>query len=167
VKYIVRAGVRLAVVLTAFLITACATRLGPSVPIDAENPYWQGRLSLKIETAKAQAFSADFALQGSANAGSLTFTSPLGSTLARLQWSAAGASLQANGTTERFESLAELTRRATGADLPIASLFSWLNGRDVFTPGWEADLQSLPSGRLTAKRLGPDAPAELKIILDP
>lgn len=159
-------GVRLALVLAAALIAACATRQGPSVPIDAANPYWQGRLSLKIASTPVQAFSADFALQGSPTAGNLTFTSPLGSTLARLQWSALGATLQTNGPVEYFDSLTELTRRATGTDLPIASLFSWLKGSNVSTPGWEADLQNLSTGRLTAKRWGPQAPAELKIILD-
>jgi outer membrane lipoprotein LolB len=159
-------GMRLAIVLTAVLMTACATRPAPGVPVDGANPYWQGRLSLKIASTPVQAFSADFALQGGAAAGSLTFTSPLGSTLARLTWDAIGATLQTNGPVERFESLAELTRRATGTDLPVASLFSWLIGNNVSTPGWEADLQSLPTGRITAKRLGPEAPAELRIILD-
>jgi outer membrane lipoprotein LolB len=161
-------GMRLTIiVLTSILMTACATRVGPSVPIDAANPYWQGRLSLRIASTPVQAFSADFALQGSASAGSLTFTSPLGNTLARLHWSALGATLQTNGSVEHFESLAELTRRATGTDLPVASLFSWLKGDHVSTPGWDADLKNLSAGRLTAKRLEPEALAELKIILEP
>jgi outer membrane lipoprotein LolB len=160
-------GMRLIIVLTSVLMTACATRDGPSVPIDTDNPYWQGRLSLRIASTPVQAFSADFALQGSTRAGSLTFTSPLGSTLARLNWNALGATLQTNGSVEHFESLAELARRATGTDLPVASLFSWLKGDYVSTPGWDADLKNLSAGRFTAKRLGPEAPTELKIILEP
>ena len=134
--------------------------------MDANTPRWQGRLWLKVLTTPVQAFSADFDLQGTAQTGELTFTSPLGSTLARLQWDPAGALLQTTGAPERFASLDALTQRATGTSLPIASLFSWLQGREAPTPGWEADLRAVPTGRLEAKRLGPEAPAELKIILE-
>lgn len=135
-------------------------------PYDANTPHWQGRLALKIQSTPAQAFSADFDLQGSAQAGDLAFFTPLGSTIAHLQWNADTAVLQTNGAPQHFDTLAALSRYTTGTDLPIASLFSWLQGDDLPTPGWEADLSALPSGRLTARRLGPDAPAELKIILN-
>ncbi len=123
-------------------------------------------MALKVQSTPVQAFSADFDLQGDAQTGSLTFISPLGNTLARLEWNADAAQLQTQGAPQRFESLAALTRHTTGTELPIASLFAWLQGQDLPTPGWEADISALPSGRLSARRLEPEVPAELKIILD-
>lgn len=127
---------------------------------------WQGRLALKVQSTPEQAFSADFDLQGTPQEGTLTFSTPLGTVLARLQWDALAATLQARGETRHFDSLEALTRHTTGTALPVASLFGWLQGHDVPAPGWEVDLQDLPAGRLTARKLGPDAPAELKILLD-
>ncbi|OGB28058.1 MAG: hypothetical protein A3F78_13070 [Burkholderiales bacterium RIFCSPLOWO2_12_FULL_61_40] len=162
----VRCGLRFALAFAIFLIAGCASNMRATASNDANTPHWQGRLALKIQSTPAQAFSADFDLHGSAQAGGLAFFTPLGSTIARLQWNADAAVLQTNGEPQHFESLVALTRYTTGTDLPIASLFSWLQGTDLPTPGWEADLSSLPSGRLSARRLGPDAPAELKIILE-
>jgi outer membrane lipoprotein LolB len=131
-----------------------------------EEASFQGRLALKVHSTPEQAFSANFDLQGNASAGSLTFTTPLGSTLARLQWTPTSAVLQTTGQPQPFDSLDALVRHTTGTDLPIASLFAWLQGLDVDTPGWSADLRELPSGRLSAQRLPPDTPVDLKIILD-
>jgi outer membrane lipoprotein LolB len=113
-----------------------------------------------------QAFSAEFEMQGDAQAGTLAFFTPLGSTVARLQWSDEGAYLQASGETQHFVSLDALTLRATGAVLPIASLFAWLKGEAPETPGWQVDLGDLQNGRLNARRLAPDTPADLKIVLE-
>lgn len=134
--------------------------------MEANISQWQGRLALKVHTTPEQAFTADFDLQGSAQSGSLTFSSPLGTILARLQWDAGAAMLQAHGETQRFDSLDALTRNATGTELPVAALFSWLQGNNIPAPGWEVNLEQLPAGRLAARRLGPDAPAELNIILE-
>lgn len=132
----------------------------------ANSPHWQGRLSITVLSTPVQAFSANFDLKGTPEEGELSLSTPLGSTLAQLQWDKRGAQLQTTGSPERFESLDALTRRSTGVVLPVASLFAWLDGRGVATPGWEVDLQYLAQGRLSAKRLGPDAPAVLKVILD-
>lgn len=150
-----------------FFIAGCAVNTGAKGSFDAENSHWQGRLALKINSTPVQAFAADFELQGSAQAGSLVFTTPLGSTLARLHWSTHEATLQTTGEPQHFASLDALTRQATGTELPIASLFSWLQGRDLPTPGWEADLRELPSGRLSARQVGQGPLAEFRIILDP
>lgn len=116
-----------------------------------------------------RAFSADFDLRGSAQRGSLSLFSPWGTTLAQLQWDQSGALLQTTGPAQHYETLDELTRLAIGTNVPIASLFSWLEGKDVQAPGWEVDLQALPMGRLDAQRLGleHEAPVELKIVLEP
>lgn len=113
-----------------------------------------------------QAFSADFDLQGNAEAGLLSFFTPLGSTAARLQWDAVGAQLQTTGEPQHFDSLDALTLHTTGATLPISSLFAWLQGSEPVTPGWQVDLRDLVNGRLRAQRLPPETPAELTIILD-
>lgn len=165
-KALLRTGLLAALFFATVFIAGCASTTGARGIIDAENSHWQGRLALKVESTPVQAFSADFDLLGNAQAGSLTFTSPLGSTLARVQWDASTAVLQTRGEPQHFNSLDALTRHTMGTDLPIASLFSWLQGVELDTPGWEADLHDLPTGRLSARRLAPEAPAELKIILE-
>ena len=133
----------------------------------AKNTHWQGRLAVNVQTSPAQAFSADFELEGDAKIGALTFSTPLGNTLARLRWDASGAVLQARGESRRFESLDALTLHATGAALPVASLFAWLTGtQQTDASGWEPNLQDLPSGRISARRIAPAPVVDLKIILD-
>lgn len=131
-----------------------------------QDAYWQGRLALKVHSTPVQAFAADFELQGNAEAGTLSFFTPLGNTAARLQWDAAGAQLQTAGEPQRFESLEALTLHTTGATLPVASLFAWLKGGEPPTPGWQVDLHDLANGRIHAQRLAPEIPADLKIILE-
>ncbi len=161
-----RSGLRLVFVFAIFLIAGCASNTRARGPFDENFLQWQGRLALQIHSTPEQAFSANFDLQGTPQEGKLTFSTPLGTVLARLQWNALAATLQARGETQHFDSLDALTRHTTGTDLPIASLFGWLQGQDAPAPGWEVDLQNLPSGRLTARKLGPDAPADLKILLE-
>lgn len=152
--------------LAIIFIAGCATNTRARGPNAEQSAHWQGRLSLKVDSNPVQAFSADFDLQGDAVNGTLSFFSPLGSTLARLQWGTDGAQLQTTGEPQNFESLDALTRHTTGAVLPVASLFEWLQGRTPPTPGWDVDLRALPDGRLTAQRVEPETPALLKIILD-
>jgi len=121
---------------------------------------------LTVRSDPVQAFSADFELQGTPQAGELAFFSPLGNTVARLQWDGNGAHLQSSGQAQDFDSLDELTLHTTGAVLPVASLFAWLKGEDADTPGWQVDLQALPAGRLSAQRIAPEPAAQLKIILE-
>lgn len=131
-----------------------------------DDSHWQGRLALKVHSTPVQAFSANFDLQGNAQAGELSFFTPLGSTAARLQWGAVGAQLQTTGEPQHFDSLDALTLHTTGATLPISSLFAWLQGQDPITPGWQVDLRELSTGRLRAQRLPPETPADLTVILD-
>lgn len=154
-----------AFLLAIFFIAGCASTTGARGQNGPNDSYWQGRLALKVHSTPVQAFTADFELQGNAEAGTLSFFTPLGSTAARLQWSAAGAQLQTTGEPQHFESLDALTLHTTGATLPIHSLFAWLKGNMPTTPGWQVDLRALADGRLTAQRLAPEVPADLKIIL--
>jgi outer membrane lipoprotein LolB len=126
---------------------------------------WQGRLALKVYSKPVQAFSANFDLQGHPASGTLLLTSPLGTTLARMQWDEGSATLQSNGEQQEFGSLQALAQKVTGTDLPVASLFAWLQGRDEAADGWQVDLKDLPAGRLQARHIE-EVQAELKIILD-
>lgn len=148
-----------------FIIAGCASATGARGQNDPDGPLWLGRLALKVHSTPVQAFAADFELLGNAEAGTLSFFTPLGSTAARLQWSAAGAQLQTTGEPQHFASLDALTLHTTGATLPIQSLFAWLKGNEPVTPGWQVDLKDLANGHLNAQRLAPEVPADLKIIL--
>lgn len=152
-------------VFASIFIAGCANTTGARAPLGQNDGYWQGRLALKVHSTPVQAFTADFELQGHAQAGTLSFFTPLGSTAARLQWDNSGAQLQTNGEPQRFASLDDLTLHTTGATLPVASLFAWLKGSEPPTPGWQVDLQHLADGRISAQRLAPEVPADLKIIL--
>jgi outer membrane lipoprotein LolB len=160
-----RLAVAVALLLATVFIAGCAHTTGARGQNDQQGSYWQGRLALKVHSTPMQAFSADFELQGNAEAGTLSFFTPLGSTAARLEWDVDGAQLQTTGEPQRFESLDALTLNTTGATLPIHSLFAWLNGSESLTPGWQVNLQDLPNGRISAQRLAPEVPADLKIIL--
>jgi outer membrane lipoprotein LolB len=133
---------------------------------------FRGRLSLKIDADSAQNqtqpqfFSGAFELIGNVQNGTLVLYSPLGNTVAALNWSPGVAQLESSGATRQFDSLGAMVQSATGADLPIDSLFSWLNGNPAQAPGWMADLSGADNGRVTARRVSPTPPVELRIILD-
>ena len=147
------------------LLGGCASQpTQQNAPANMES-HWQGRLSVKVFSKPVQAFSANFDLQGRPTQGALVLSSPLGTTLASMQWDAQSATLIANGKQQGFDSLQELARQVTGADLPVASLFAWLDGRAEESPGWQVDLSELPNGRLQAQHTE-EVQAELKIILD-
>ncbi len=160
-----RAWQRLLWMLALLALAGCANQ--PGLPADMQpDAHWQGKLALKVYSEPVQAFSASFDLQGRPARGELTLTSPLGTTLAYLQWDEGTATLSANGKRQRFDSLQALALQATGSDLPVASLFAWLQGREETVPGWQADLSDLPHGRIQARRTEA-VRAELKIVLEP
>ena len=164
----------------ALNIAGCAihTKAAPALGIDLSErrtqDVYRGRISLKIDAADAQAlgppqgqfFSAGFELKGDVQTGELTLSSPLGGVVAALNWTPATAQMSANGETRQFESLDALIRHATGAAIPIASLFGWLAGQDVPTAGWRADLSRFAEGRLVARRTVPVPTAELRVVLE-
>ena len=127
---------------------------------------WNGRLSVRIDSEGVQPFFAAFELRGTAQTGNLTLFSPLGATLARLSWSPGEARLVAQGSERSFDSLAALTRNATGTELPVAALFRWLEGDAADEPGWEAELGQLARGKLRAVRSSPAPSVELRVVLD-
>ncbi|MDE2419108.1 MAG: outer membrane lipoprotein LolB [Burkholderiales bacterium] len=157
---------RLLVVFAIFLIAGCASveRATPSSGPDSS--HWHGRLALKVYSTPVQAFSANFDLRGSAESGSLTLSTSLGNTLARMQWSPTTATLETSNGTRASTTLSALVQEVTGTDLPVADLFAWLQGRNSASPPWEADLSEIDHGRLTARRTTEPNAAELKVLLD-
>jgi outer membrane lipoprotein LolB len=156
-----------AALLLMALLAGCAQPPLASPPQETNATVWRGRLALRVDSEPPQSFFAAFELRGQASAGELQLFSPLGSTLARLQWSPHSASLHNNGETRQFESLDALATQATGAAIPIAALFAWLAGQPVPSEGWQADLTQLAEGRLLARRSMPAPASELRLILEP
>ncbi len=150
------------------LLAGCAQPvLRPPAGSAAAAAYWQGRLALRVAShPEPTSFFANFELQGTAEAGELRLSSPIGTTLAQLRWSPQTALLRNNGQTRVFDSLDTLAQEATGTAIPIAALFEWLQGRPVAAAGWQADLSQLAAGRLLAQRLDPAPAADLRLILD-
>lgn len=138
-----RAG---ALLVATLLIAACASNTRVITPNDSESRSWTGRLGLQVEAGDtvpgqpAQSFSAGFELGGTARTGQLVLLTPLGSTLAVLNWEPGGASLREGQLIRRFDTLDALSEKATGTALPIAALFDWLQGVDRPVAGWQVDL---------------------------
>ena len=147
--------------LAALLLAGCATPQR-SAPPGVQS--WTGRMALTVEGQASQSFSAGFELQGRPEAGELTLTNPLGGTVAVLSWAPGSARLRSNGSTRDFPSLEALAEEATGAPLPVASLFDWLAGKPTPVPGWEPDLSQVAEGRLRARRTDPPPPADLRLV---
>ena len=147
------------------LLAGCANQPTLQKPLVETDTRWQGRLAVKVFSKPVQAFSANFELQGQPAQGELVLTSPLGTTLAHMLWTADSATLITDNKVEQFDSLQALARSTTGTDLPVASLFAWLQGRAEASLGWQADLSELDQGRIVARHQE-SVEAEIKIILD-
>ncbi|MEO7940579.1 MAG: lipoprotein insertase outer membrane protein LolB [Burkholderiaceae bacterium] len=149
------------------LLAACAQLpRGQSTPEGGTRDQWSGRLALRVDSEPVQSFFAGFELRGNAQSGELSLYSPLGSTLARMQWAPGLAQLDWNGQQRRFDSIGALTHEATGTELPIASLFAWLGGQDSQADGWSADLSQLGDGKLVAQRDQPKPAVTMRLVLD-
>jgi outer membrane lipoprotein LolB len=149
------------------LVAGCASPGGPQKPDDGKDvEAWSGRLSLRVDSQPAQTFSALFELRGAPQAGDLTLTSPIGSTLAQLHWAPGEALLKNGSETRRFDSVDALIEAATGAAIPVGALFAWLAGRDERVPGWLPDLSQIGTGRLQATRESPEPRADLRIVFE-
>ncbi|MDM0091638.1 MULTISPECIES: lipoprotein insertase outer membrane protein LolB [unclassified Variovorax] len=151
--------------LAALVLAGCATPGGPTATApDGDRPEnWSGRMSLRIDSEPVQTFSALFDLRGGPERGTLTLTTPIGSTLAQLQWSPGEALLKNGNETRRYPSVDALIEAATGASIPVGALFGWLAGRDETVPGWRPDLSQRAAGRLQAVRDTPLPRADLRI----
>jgi outer membrane lipoprotein LolB len=146
---------------STLLMGGCASTAQPGTRL------WSGRLAVTVPDTPAQHMSASFELEGSAETGSLTLLSPLGTTVARVRWSPQGALWQRGSEWENHPTLGELTRALTGTELPVADLFQWLNGQATNTEGWQVDLSRHSDGRIHAQRQSPLPRAELRVVFEP
>jgi outer membrane lipoprotein LolB len=154
---------RWCLILCLIWTTGCA-QLGKSG--EAEENFWSGRLALQVEDQASQSFSALFELRGTAQSGDLVLISPLGSRLAQLDWKDGHAQLTTSAQDIRTsESLDSLLQEATGTRIPVAALFSWLQGTQATAPGWQADLSNIADGKIIARRTDPAPQATLRVAL--
>ncbi len=147
------------------LLAGCAS-VPASAPAVAAGGPWSGRLALQVKDQPSQSFSALFELKGTAQAGELTLSTPIGSTLAVVAWASGSATLRSNGQVRQAESVDALVAHATGTTIPVAALFDWLRGIDTPVPGWQADLSQLAQGRIAAVRVAPPPEADLRVAFD-
>lgn len=147
------------------MLAGCA-QLPRSSPRAQADDFWSGRLSLQVHSDPPQSLSAAFELKGASERGELRLSTPLGTTLLTARWSPAEAMLQAENKTRRFPDIQTLLLQATGADVPLPALFSWLKGQPNQAEGWTADLTRHADGRITASRSLPAPAAQLRILLD-
>lgn len=143
-------------------ISGCAQ---PTRSPPPDDDSWRGRIALQVEGQAAQSFSAMFELHGNPENGGLVLLSPFGNRIAQLDWNDGKAQLQSGQETRTSDSLETLLLDVTGTRIPVAALFSWLNGIQATAPGWQADLSGMPDGRLTALRNHPAPQATLRILL--
>jgi outer membrane lipoprotein LolB len=134
--------------------------------MSAQLPEWQGRISVQVLGDVPSSMSASFSLRGNAHNGELDLYSPLGTTLGALQWTPQRVHLSDGSKHQYFNSLAELTEKATGAALPVDAIFGWLQGQHVKATGWQADLSAVSQGSLIARRTAPSPEVTLRIKLD-
>ncbi len=116
--------------MAALVMTACASVPRGAPPLTDDTLL--GRLAVRIEAHEgvaARSENAAFELQGSAQAGRLNLSTPLGSVLAQARW-APGSVVLATPQGERsFTNLDALTQEVLGESVPVAALFDWLRGR--------------------------------------
>ena len=146
-------------------LTACVQLPQASGSL-ADKALWSGRLSLQVHSEPAQSFTGSFELKGSPASGELVLNSPLGNTLLVARWSPVEAVLYSSGQARSFSSIDALIEQSTGAALPVAALFDWVDGKATTLNGWTADLQKQTEGRISARRSSPLPQTELRIILD-
>lgn len=156
----------LAVTLIAgILLAGCAVPVREVATLDPDSS-WRGRLQVQVDSTPQKSLSAAFELHGNAERGSLTLTSPLGTTLAEAQWTPQDAVWRTATETRHFSSMGQMTEQLVGTPLPVAALFDWLHARPTTAEGWHADLQDLPQGRLRAQRTQPEPAAQLRVLLE-
>jgi outer membrane lipoprotein LolB len=91
--------------------------------------------------------------------------------VAELKWQQGQAVLTAGDGIKTYPDLPSAIQTLTGADIPIANLFGWLQGKQdaALQPdnGWKADLSRHSDGRITAIRDWPLPRMELRVVLEP
>lgn len=147
-------------------LAGCASAPKTAATFDPATGPWSGRLALQVQDRPGDSFSAGFELKGSALAGELQLFSPIGGTLAVLDWHPGHARLQSNARVREFGSVDALLAEIAGTPIPVHALFDWLRGIATPVAGWRADLSQLAQGRIAAKRLEPPPEADLRLVLE-
>ena len=152
------------------MFSACSTTpLSPQAakPIVTHERSWQGRISVMVHSEPPRVNTASFSLQGDPQAGELQFYSPMGTTLALLQWQGSSVHLHRGQAPEIYASMDDLTEQLTGSALPISALFDWLDGKPHPVSGWQAQLPAANANTLMAYRSQPQPTVTLRIQLEP
>lgn len=120
------AGSRFAWVAAVVLAAGCAT-------VGAPDPdALTGRLSVRVAAAgdePERSASGGFELRGDGDRGSLDLSTPIGTLLARAQWSPQQVELVTPQGSTHYADMPAMTRALVGEPLPVAALFDWLRGR--------------------------------------
>jgi outer membrane lipoprotein LolB len=157
---------RLAALLAALALGACASVPQGAGPVDGE--ALSGRLAVRVDAsdgAAARSENAAFELQGTAQAGRLNLSTPLGSVVAQARWAPGSVMLVTPQGERSFADLDALTQEVLGESVPVAALFDWLRGRPwpgassavtaepgFMQLGWAVSLARFDEGWVVAKR---------------
>lgn len=161
------------VLFAILFLASCASPISTKSQNDARKNYWHGRLSVRVAAdpvgarTQVQSLASEFELEGTPEEGQLTLLTPIGSTAARIDWTAHSARLVAQGKQQSYASIAMLLAELTGADLPVSAFFSWLKGQPEQAAGWQIDLSQFALGKMSAKRDLPLPQTEIRVMLEP
>ena len=125
-----------------------------------------GRVAVTIESEPVQFMSAEFELEGDANAGELRLYGPWVGLVAVLQWEPGRAVLIEGQRRRVVKSIDALIERVTGAPIPLSMVFDWLHHRPVPNPDWWVEARTSTQDRLRAIRLQPLPRIELTMVLN-
>ncbi len=123
-------------------------------------PSWSGRFSIQAQ-GQGQAFQANFELLGSVQYGELLLTSPLGNVVAQVEWDPEGATLKQDRQLRRYRNLNLLSFDLLGVQVPVAALFSWVEGQAEATSraaGWRLDTDQFKTQGLISAQQFPVPP---------
>ena len=159
--------IRGALALGAALVLAGCASVAPRSAFESGERL-SGRLALRVEAsgdAPARSLSAAFDLLGSAEAGQLELSTPLGTMIARARWTGSSAELTTPQGSTRHADLASLTRDMLGEVVPVQAMFDWLRGRPWSGAssqalagtgfrqlGWKVDLTRFDESAVAAER---------------
>ncbi len=161
---------RIIALIAIIIIAGCAYPIRHGGQKGFDKQSWQGRLAVRVNAVAQgsvrQSFSSAFFVQGNPTQGQLVFFTPMGTTLATLDWNDRLASLHAPGITRHYNTLQELMISVMGVDVPLPALFAWLQGTSIPTNEWRVDLSQYANGKILAHRTSTEPTVELCIVLE-
>ncbi len=182
-------GRALAALAACLTLAACATNPqgGASLEMSLAKPSTpttvpvSGRLSIRVHepaTGRRDGGSMLFEIEGDPDQGQLSLRTPLGTSLASVRWSPAGAESLSSQGRHTGAHLDDLAGAITGQALPLAALMQWIQARpwprephlplpDGFEQmGWRISLSAWDQGVITARRPArPGVAGDLEIVV--